>query len=80
MQSQTKACITKLSCVNKTENRAQKLVLVPFSGKEAPNLVAPLDQAISQSPGTIKTVNLLRYTPENKSSPRVVTGKWLLKN
>jgi len=23
--------------------------------------------------------NLLRYAPENKSSPRVVTGKWLLK-
>jgi len=23
---------------------------------------------------------LLRYVPENRSSPRVVTGKWLLKN
>jgi hypothetical protein len=51
----------------------------PSSGKEAPNLVDPLDQAIL-SLGTIQTVNLLRYTPENISSPRVVTGKWLLKN
>jgi len=24
--------------------------------------------------------NLLRYAPENKPSPRVVRGKWLLKN
>jgi hypothetical protein len=23
---------------------------------------------------------LLRFAPENRSSPRVVTGKWLLKN
>jgi len=23
---------------------------------------------------------LLRYLPENRSSPRVITGKWLLKN
>jgi len=28
---------------------------------------------------TIKTINLLRYTPENISSTRVVTGKWILK-
>jgi len=26
---------------------------------------------------TIKTINLLRYTPENISSTRVVTGKWI---
>jgi hypothetical protein len=23
---------------------------------------------------------MLRYVPENRSGPRVVTGKWLLKN
>jgi hypothetical protein len=33
----------------------------------------------SQLLGTIQTLNLLRYTPENRSSPRAVTGKWLLK-
>jgi hypothetical protein len=27
---------------------------------------------------TIKTIHLLRYTPENISSTRVVTGKWIL--
>jgi hypothetical protein len=41
--------------------------------------VGPLDQAILPL-GTIETVNLLRYAPENRSSPRVVTGKWILKN
>jgi hypothetical protein len=30
--------------------------------------------------GTIQTVNLLKYASENRSSPRIVTGKWLLKN
>jgi hypothetical protein len=30
--------------------------------------------------GLLTTVNLLRYAAENKSSPRVVTGKCLLKN
>jgi len=28
---------------------------------------------------TRKTINLLRCTPENISSTRVVTGKWILK-
>ena len=28
----------------------------------------------------IETVDLLRYAPENISSLRAVTGKWLLKN
>ena len=30
--------------------------------------------------GTIQTVNLLKYAPDNRSSPVVVTEKWLLKN
>jgi hypothetical protein len=30
--------------------------------------------------GHHRNSNLLRYTTENRSSPRVVTGKWLLKN
>ena len=30
--------------------------------------------------GHHRNSNLLRYVPENRSSPRVVTGKWLLKN
>jgi hypothetical protein len=33
----------------------------------------------SQLLGTIQTVNLLRHTLENSSSPRVVTVTWLLK-
>ena len=50
-----------------------------FSGKETPAKVDPLDQAILPL-GTIETVNLLRCAPENRSSPRIVTGKWILKN
>jgi hypothetical protein len=57
----------------------QKTALFPSSGKEAPNLVGPLDQGIL-SLGMIETANLLRYAPENRSSPRVVTGIWLLEN
>jgi len=53
----------------------RKLTLFPFSGKEAPNLTL----SCSQSLGTIETVTL-RYEPENRSSPKVATGKWLLKN
>jgi len=49
-----------------------------FSGKVAFNLAGPFDQAILLL-GTTETVNLLRHAPENRTSPRVVTGKWLLK-
>jgi hypothetical protein len=52
----------------------QKPTLFPFSGKEVPNLLDPLDQAIL-SLGTIQTVHLLRNAPENRPSPRVVRGK-----
>jgi len=34
----------------------------------------------SQSLGTIERVNLCRYALENRSIPREVAGKWLLKN
>jgi hypothetical protein len=57
----------------------QKPTLFPFSGTEAPNLVDLLDQAIL-SLGIIQTVHLLKNAPENRSSPRVVTGKWLMEN
>jgi hypothetical protein len=30
--------------------------------------------------GTIETVPCSDYAPKNYSNPRVVTGKWLLKN
>jgi hypothetical protein len=50
------------------------MALFLSSGEEASNLVGPLDRAV-QSLGTIETGNLLRYTPENKFSPRVITGK-----
>ena len=56
-----------------------KLGLLPSSGKGAPNLVGLVEQAVL-SLGTIEMVNLLRYAPENQSSPRVIPGKWLLKN
>lgn len=39
-----------------------------------------LSLSYSQSLGNIDMVNLLSYAPENKSSPRILTGKWLLKN
>ena len=51
-----------------------KLALSPSSGREAPNLVDPLDQAVEVA-GHHRIVNLLRYAPEDRSSPRVVTGK-----
>jgi len=55
----------------------RKPSLFQFSGKGASNLVCPKDRVII----TVhhRNSNLLRYAPENKSSPRVVTGKWLLK-
>jgi len=53
---------------------SQNLVQFPFSGKETPNLVHLLDQA-TLSLGTTEAVNVLRYAPENRSSPRVVKGK-----
>ena len=49
-----------------------------FSGKQAPNLVHLLIDLFSiTAPHGIS--NLLRYAPEKKFSPQVVTGKWLLK-
>jgi hypothetical protein len=56
----------------------RKPALFLSSGKEAHNLVDPLDQAIL-SLGTKETVNL-RYAPANKSTPNVIAGNWLLKN
>jgi len=56
-----------------------KPALFPSSGREAPNMAGPLDQAVL-SLGTIEMVDLLRYAPENQSSPRVIAGKWLLEN
>jgi len=50
----------------------------PFIGKEAPNLLDTLDQAIL-STEQYRNINSLRYAPHNRSSPRVVTGKWQLK-
>jgi len=57
------------------KHNIQKPVLFPISDKEAPNLVYTLDSPILHH----RNSNLLRYAPENKSSPRVVTGK-LIKN
>ena len=45
------------------------------SGKEAPNLVDPLDQTTRSH-----SVHLVTYAPENRSSPRVVTAGWPPKN
>jgi len=55
-----------------------KLAVFLSSGKEAPNLAGPLHRAIL-SLGTIETVNLLRFVPENRSSPSVMNGKMALK-
>jgi hypothetical protein len=51
----------------------QNLALFPSSGKETPNLVDLLDQATAS--GQKKAVNVLRYAPDNRPSPRVVKGK-----
>jgi len=50
--------------------------LFSFICKEAPTLVDLFDCAtLSQ-----QTPENRRYAPENRSSPRVVTAKWLLTN
>jgi hypothetical protein len=51
----------------------------PYIGKEAPNLVDRVDQAILSN-GHHRNIKLLRYAPQNRYSPRVVTQKWQLKN
>jgi hypothetical protein len=53
--------------------------MFPFAGKEAPNLIHHLDELFSVN-GHHRNTNMLRYAPHNRSSPMVVTGKWLLKN
>jgi len=57
-----------------------KLAAFLFAGTAAPNMVYPLRLSYYQSLGTTETVNLLRCVLENRSSVRVVTGKWLLEN
>jgi predicted choloylglycine hydrolase len=57
----------------------QKPAVYPSIRQKAPNLVGHLDGAIS-SLGTAQTVNLLRYAPDDRSSPRALAGKQLLKN
>jgi hypothetical protein len=53
----------------------QKPASFPFSSKEAPNLADPYIRLFSFTKG-----DLLRYAPENRSCPRVIRGKWQLKN
>jgi len=48
-----------------------KLALFPSLDKEAPNLAHTLDQPIPKSLSTTETVNLFRFAPENRFSPRV---------
>jgi len=48
-----------------------KLALFPSWGKGAPKPVHPVHQPILKSPGTTETLNLFRFAPENRSSPRV---------
>jgi hypothetical protein len=49
--------------------------LFPSSGKGASETGGPLTSRYAQSLDTMGTVNLLSYGPENRSSPRIVTGK-----
>jgi hypothetical protein len=103
MLSQSKACITKLSCVNRRENKAwlkltqpflvgdfsQPLIfqrsmtfrscLFPFPRKKEAHNLCTLRLSYSQSLFTTETVTW-RHAPGNRSSPRVATGKWPLKN
>jgi hypothetical protein len=50
-----------------------------IEAKKAPNMVGLLDSAILSN-GHHRSSNLLKYAPEDGFSPRVVTGKWILKN
>ena len=50
-----------------------------YSGEETPSLVGPLEGGILNH-WALGHSNLLRYLPENRCSPRIITGKWLLKN
>jgi len=45
-----------------------------FSGRETPNLGYPEIELLSTT-AHHRHSNLLRYTPETKSSPWIVTGK-----
>jgi hypothetical protein len=54
----------------------QKQALLPSSGKDP---LTPYTELFSVT-GHHRSLNLLRYAPENRSSPRAVTGKWLLGN
>jgi len=53
--------------------------MLPSSGKEAPNLIDPKNLLFSVTghPGNSR---LVKIPIRNRSSPRIVTGKWLLKN
>jgi len=56
-----------------------RIRLCSKEGKEAPNLRDPFAELLSVT-GHHRDSKLLRYAPANRSIPRVVTGKWLLKN
>jgi hypothetical protein len=40
----------------------------------------PLQTELFSKPGHQRNSNVLQYVPKNRSSPQVVTGKWLFKN
>jgi len=52
-----------------------KLAPFPLSGNDGPLKIELFSKA-----GQQRNSNVLQYIPKNRSSPQVVTGKWLFKN
>jgi len=57
----------------------QNLAVFMFSDRETPNMGYSEIELLSTT-AHHRHSNLLRYTPETKSGPWIVTGKWLLEN
>jgi hypothetical protein len=57
--------------------RFWKMALFPFSGSKYLTWWTPHIKLLSFT-GHHRNDNLLRYVPENRSSPWAITGKWLL--
>jgi hypothetical protein len=73
------ALIAKLSRINKQAWTFVKPVEFLFSSKEAPNLADPYIKLFTVTRHHTIT-NLLRYAPQNRPCPRVITGRLQLKN
>jgi hypothetical protein len=72
--------LCQLSNILKNHHEVSEADSVSICTQKSTSAGGPPKSSYSQSLGTTETVNLLRYAPDKRSSPRVVAGKWLLKN